>query len=116
LKNYYEKVINVAGGNLGISMREQQQRLILKEDVMQLKERSFYLRSNGVVFSGKVPFIGDPYIKLKFPDVTFKKEVVGDGQQGTSNSDSEREREDEESLIIKALTPDEALKIAQEGR
>jgi conjugal transfer pilus assembly protein TraD len=93
LKNYYEKVINVAGGNLGISMREQQQRLILKEDVMQLRERSFYLRSNGVVFSGKVPFIGDPYIKLKFPDVTFKKGVVGDGQRGTSNSDSERERE-----------------------
>jgi type IV secretory pathway TraG/TraD family ATPase VirD4 len=70
LKIVYKNVISMGGSKVAISMKEDQERLILMEKVLKLKPRYFYLRSEGKVYKGIVPFIQPSPIKIHYPNLT----------------------------------------------
>ncbi len=75
LVTVWRKVVNTGGGNMSVSSREETERVILKERVLRLKKRYFYLRREGDYYKCMVPNVPDPYVKLIFPEVSHKAEV-----------------------------------------
>jgi len=74
LVTVWRKVVNTGGGNMSVSSREETERVILKERVLRLKKRYFYLRREGDYYKCMVPNVPDPYVKLIFPEVSHRAE------------------------------------------
>jgi len=62
--------VNMGGGSMSLISKEDEERVILKERVLRLKPRFFYLRVAGEYYSGRVPEVADPLIKLSYPKVS----------------------------------------------
>jgi len=70
LKTIYKNVISIGGARVAISMKEETERLILMERVLKLKQRYFYLRSEGKIYKGIVPFVPSSPIEVTYPNLT----------------------------------------------
>jgi conjugal transfer pilus assembly protein TraD len=64
-----EPYLHFDAGEIRISLRETEERLILKERATKLKPRWFYLKSHGHIYKGFVPDIKPSYINVKFPAI-----------------------------------------------
>lgn len=62
-----EPYLHFDGGDIRISLRENQERLILKERALSLKPRWFYLKSQGRIYKGFVPDIATSKIEVQYP-------------------------------------------------
>jgi len=69
LRVVYRNIISMGGSRVAISMKEDEERLILMERVLKLKPRYFYLRSEGKIYKGIVPFITPSPIKIEYPNL-----------------------------------------------
>ncbi len=75
----WRKVVSTGGGSMSITTREDEERMILKERVMRLKPRHFYLRVAGEYYTGRVPDVKDARVKIIFPKVSYqRKEAAGE--------------------------------------
>ena len=68
LKKKYDRILSMAGGGLGVNIKEGEERLVLKERVVRLRPRYYYLRASGRLYKGKFPEISDPLVKVQFPE------------------------------------------------
>lgn len=68
IRRYYHKLLSMAGGGLSVTLREMEERLVLKERVVRLKPRYYYLRASGRLYKGKFPDVSDPCVKIQFPE------------------------------------------------
>jgi hypothetical protein len=69
LKTIRQPYVHFDSGDIRISLREAEERLILKERVMRLKPRWFYLKSSGNMYKGFVPDVPEPYVQVEFPKI-----------------------------------------------
>jgi type IV secretory pathway TraG/TraD family ATPase VirD4 len=69
LKTIRQPYVHFDSGDIRISLREAEERLILKERVMRLKPRWFYLKSSGNMYKGFVPDVSEPYVQIEFPKI-----------------------------------------------
>lgn len=70
LKNLQQPILSLSGGKMGVSLREVEERLVLKERVVSLPRRWFYMRKEGEMFKGETSMVSDPYVKVKFPAIS----------------------------------------------
>ena len=59
---------------MGVSLREVEERLVLKERVVSLPRRWFYMRKEGEMFKGETSMVSDPYVQVKFPEISGVEE------------------------------------------
>lgn len=69
LTKVYAPVLNLAAGKMSVSLRESEERLVLKERVLKLGPRWFYMRTDGAMYKGRVAMVNAPYIGVKLPDI-----------------------------------------------
>jgi len=67
IKKVQQPILNLTAGTTGVSLRETEERMVLKEKVMELAPRWFYMRKEGAVYKVEAPFVKDPYVRVKFP-------------------------------------------------
>ncbi len=68
-KTIWKIIPSIADAKATFSMREEEERVILAERVKRLKPRYYYLRFEGEYYKGIVPYVGNPLVKIKLPDV-----------------------------------------------
>ena len=69
IKTMQEPFLSMAGGKISMSLRGAERRLILKEKLLSLPPRWFYMKdASGEFYKGKVADVGDPYVELQMPD------------------------------------------------
>jgi type IV secretory pathway TraG/TraD family ATPase VirD4 len=69
LRTKREPYLHFDGGDIRISLRENQERLILKERALSLKPRWFYLKSQGRIYKGFVPHVSKSKIEVQYPQI-----------------------------------------------
>lgn len=69
LKKYQQSIISMSAGKLSISLRENEQRTVLKEKVLALPNQWYYLRHSGNIYKGKVPTLPDTDVTVKTPKI-----------------------------------------------
>jgi type IV secretory pathway TraG/TraD family ATPase VirD4 len=69
LKTKREPYLHFDGGDIRISLRENQERLILKERALRLKPRWFYLKSRGRLYKGFVPDVPQSIVEVEYPEI-----------------------------------------------
>lgn len=84
-----EPIVHFDSGDIRISLRENEERMILKERATRLKPRYFYLKCQGHIYKGMVPEVEPSYVSVNFPaikvvddaesDVDLKSETVSNG-------------------------------------
>jgi len=70
LKKMQQPILNLSGEKTGVSLREVEERLVLKERVVALAPRWFYMRKEGIMFKGETAMVHDPYIRVQFPKIS----------------------------------------------
>ncbi len=70
-----EPYLHFDAGEIRISLRETEERLILKERATRLKPRWFYLKSHGHIYKGFVPDVEPSYINIEFPVIKVVDEA-----------------------------------------
>lgn len=69
IRKVRQSILSFSAGETGISLRETEERMVLKERLMQLKPRWFYLRKEGATYKVCAPFVEDSYVKIQFPKI-----------------------------------------------
>jgi len=69
IRKVQQPILSLSAGKMGVSLRETEERLVLKEKVMELQPRWFYLRKEGATFKVCAPYVEDAYVKVKFPEL-----------------------------------------------
>ncbi len=68
-KTVWKIIPSLADARATFTLREEEENVILKDRIMRLKSRYFYLRFDGMFYKGIVPMLSNPLIKVKLPDV-----------------------------------------------
>ena len=69
LRKAQQPILSLAGGNMSVSLREIEESTVLKEKVMGLTERWFYMRKGGTIYKGIVAELAEPDIRVRFPEI-----------------------------------------------
>jgi len=69
LRKLREPYLHFDSGDLRVSLREKEERMILKERVIRLRKRWFYLRRGGEFYKVRVPEVSKAYVNVQYPTI-----------------------------------------------
>jgi len=70
LRRYQQVALNFSENRMGAALREVEERMVLKEKVLALKPKWFYMRKEGNMYKGVVGDVPDPRIRVEFPKIS----------------------------------------------
>ncbi len=73
LKKIQQPILSLSGGRMSMSLREIEERTVLKQKVLQLPPRWFYMKKEGRIYKGRTIDMEEPWLRVQFPLISGER-------------------------------------------